>query len=201
MSEEWAENHLRTIRTLMEKAAVYRRALGPIALLTGAFGVVGGVLGWGLKVDALGAFVIYWTLWAIVTLVAVFFAVRAQAMRDGEAIWSPPTRRVAVALAPPLTMGVGISVVTVFQSSEFASGHISVISLWIALFGVALTSAGFFMQRGIRFFGVVFLLVGMGLGLADALVGLKWNPHLLMGLAFGGLHLVYGAYLRITERQ
>lgn len=201
MSEEWAENHLRTIRALMEKAAVYRRALGPIALLTGAFGVVGGALGWGLKMDALGAFVTYWTLWAIVTLIAVFFAVRAQAMRDGEAIWSPPTRRVAVALAPPLTMGAGISVVSVLQSSEFASGHVSVISLWIALFGVALTSAGFFMQRGIRFFGVVFLLVGMGLGLADALVGLKWNPHLLMGLAFGGLHLVYGAYLRITERQ
>lgn len=201
MNEEWAQNHLKTIRTLMERAAVYRRAMGPIALLTGAMGVAGGLIGWGFQWNAIGSFILFWTLWAVVTLVAVFLGVRVQALRDREPIWSPPTRRVALALFPPLFLGLVVSLVAGLLSDALGQSHVLLISLWIALFGVALHGAGFFMQRGIRFVGYVFLAVGAALGVGEAWVGIPWDPHFLMGLTFGGLHLVYGVYLRITERS
>ena len=42
MKPKWAEENLQTIRTLMERSAVYRRALAPIMLFAGALGVIGG---------------------------------------------------------------------------------------------------------------------------------------------------------------
>ena len=36
MNTNWAEENLKAIRTLMERSAVYRRALGPIMLMAGA---------------------------------------------------------------------------------------------------------------------------------------------------------------------
>ena len=42
MESNWAEENLQTIRTLMERSAVYRRALAPIMLFAGALGAGGG---------------------------------------------------------------------------------------------------------------------------------------------------------------
>lgn len=39
MNPNWAEENLQTIRTLMERSALYRRALAPIMLGTGLLGV------------------------------------------------------------------------------------------------------------------------------------------------------------------
>jgi len=39
MNPNWAEENLQTIRTLMERSAVYRRALAPIMILAGVIGL------------------------------------------------------------------------------------------------------------------------------------------------------------------
>ena len=38
METKWAEENLQTIRTLMERSALYRRALAPIMLFAGVLG-------------------------------------------------------------------------------------------------------------------------------------------------------------------
>jgi hypothetical protein len=46
MESNWAAEQLQTIRTLMERSAVYRRALAPIMLFAGLTGLV--TMGLGL---------------------------------------------------------------------------------------------------------------------------------------------------------
>ena len=46
MNPKWAEENLHTIRTLMERSALYRRALAPVMLVCGIAGLAGGVAGW-----------------------------------------------------------------------------------------------------------------------------------------------------------
>ena len=46
MDSNWAEKNLEAIRTLMERSAVYRRALAPIMSFTGVVGLLGAFAGW-----------------------------------------------------------------------------------------------------------------------------------------------------------
>ena len=45
MESNWAAEQLQTIRTLMERSAVYRRALAPIMLFVGFAGVLTAAVG------------------------------------------------------------------------------------------------------------------------------------------------------------
>ena len=45
METKWAVDNLQTIRTLMERSALYRRALAPIMILAGTIGIAGGLTG------------------------------------------------------------------------------------------------------------------------------------------------------------
>src|SRR6059036_3588735 len=105
MESNWAAEHLQVIRTLMERSALYRRALAPIMIFNGIVGTGGGILGWLLKITAPQAFIGYWAGVGVLALGGSFLLVRRQALRESEAFWSPPTRRVAQALLPPLFVG------------------------------------------------------------------------------------------------
>jgi hypothetical protein len=74
----------------------------------------------------------------------------------------------------------------------------------MVLYGCALTAAGFFMHRGIKLLGWLFILSGCGL------MAVRCQPtsalstlsgHWVMGVVFGGLHLAYGIYLYFTEQR
>ena len=41
MEKNWASDHLHTIRTLMERSALYRRALAPVMIAAGVLGMAG----------------------------------------------------------------------------------------------------------------------------------------------------------------
>ena len=45
MDNHWAAEHLQTIRTLMERSALYRRALAPIMTFAGAVGTAAAASG------------------------------------------------------------------------------------------------------------------------------------------------------------
>lgn len=210
MESNWAAEHLQTIRILMERSALYRRALAPISIYVGTVGVLGAAIGWALKIELPGKFAIYWLAVSVAAMAGALLLVRRQAIRHGENFWSPPTRRVAQAMVPPLTVGLAFGLMIVKWSPEFQERYdvkiiaLGLIIFWTLLYGLAMHAAGFFMPRGIRLFGWGFVLAGLILLGALAMTNLSASnvsPHALMGVIFGGSHLAYGIYLYFTERK
>jgi len=91
METNWAAEHIQVIRTLMERSAVYRRALAPIMTYNGAVGSAAAVLGCLLKIESPRAFILYWAAVGGVAVAGSFLLVRRQALRESEPFWSPPT--------------------------------------------------------------------------------------------------------------
>jgi len=203
MEPNWAEENLQTIRTLMERSAVYRRALAPIMFFAGVVGLL--TMGCGLyfHMDSTRKFCGLWLGAAAVTIAGAFLIARRQSLKDRELLWSPPTRRVAQALLPSLLVGLCLTVLLVIlNADEEAHLDLVFVLIWILFYGLALHAAGFFMPRGIKIFGWLFFTSACGLFypyMAD-LMPVDFSPHWFMGFFFGVLHLAYGAYLYLTEK-
>jgi hypothetical protein len=216
MDSQQAAEHLEVIRTLMERSAIYRRALAPVMTLAGTLGIFGALAGWLLHFESPFAFSAYWLVIGILTAISAFLLVRQQAVKQREEFWSPPTRRVVHAMLPALLIGFLLGVVVVI--AEWKNGAADwtavapVVDLtwlplsWILLYGCALHAAGFFTPRGLRWFGWLYLLAGSVVLIAWSLFGMRsarpqLTGHLLMGIFFGVLHLAYGTYLSVTEKR
>ena len=199
MDPNWAAENLQTIRTLMERSALYRRALAPIMLFAGALGVIAAGVGLWFHLDSTRTFGALWLGTAAVVVTGAFFIARRQAIKDKENFWSPPTRRVGQALLPPLFAGMFLGMAFMFAGNN----SIILTFIWLLFYGCALHSAGFFMPHGMKWFGWLFIVSA---SLVMILLATTVSPtttisaHWLMGFFFGVLHLVYGAYLYLTEK-
>jgi len=202
MESNWAAEHLQVIRTLMERSALYRRALAPIMTYNGVLGIVGGAVGWAAKIDSSRGFIGYWAGVGLAALAGSFVLVRRQALKESEPFWSPPTRRVAQALLPALFVGSVAGLLALLCPTWDFLQPRALPPFWILLYGCSLTGAGFFMHRGIKLLGWLFIFCGSALmatrcQTAGSLSSL--NGHFVMGCVFGGLHLASGIYLYFTE--
>ncbi len=202
METNLAAENLQTIRTLMERSALYRRALAPIMIFAGVMGLLGTAAGIGFKFETLRVFGAYWLGVAMVVVAGAFVIARRQAFKDHEPFWSPPTRRVRQALTPPLAAGFFFSVVVLILNP----GEMRWLFVFpnVLFYGCALHAAGFFMVRGIKLFAWLLIVLGN----TALLIVPAWqtdpNPkldHAFMGFFFGALHLAYGAYLYLTEQR
>ncbi len=203
-NNDWAVENLQTIRTLMERSALYRRALAPIMLLAGILGVISAAIGIHFRLNTVVGFTGLWLMTAALVVAGAFYIARKQAVKDNELFWSPPTKRVAQALLPPLLAGLLLGILFGLGSKVRLIDFIALLPfLWSFLYGCALHAAGFFMPRGVRWFGWLYII--------SASIGLYYvmlvrpifdvNGHWLMGIFFGGLHLAYGGYLYLTEKK
>ncbi len=209
METNWAADHIQVIRTLMERSALYRRALAPVMAYNGIVGTAAATLGWLLKITSPRAFISYWAVISAVALSGSFLLVRRQALKDSEPFWSPPTRRVTQAFLPPLAAGLAIGAL-IWMHADTAPANLGPVMAmlwlplgWVVLYGCAFHAAGFFMPRGMKMFGWAFIVGGCGLlalGLPDG-IGRSEYAHGIMGFFFGILHLAYGIYLYFTERH
>ncbi|PWU15830.1 MAG: hypothetical protein C5B50_14725 [Verrucomicrobia bacterium] len=231
MESNAAAEHIQVIRTLMERAAVYRRALAPVMIFNGVLGILAGAFGWLMRLEPPRVFIGYWMVVALIGASGSFLLIRRQSLKAAEPFWSPPTRRVAQALLPALVFGFALGLVLIIRagphqlridltSSSFvdinlgnpADELVKVLSLdwlplaWIGLYGCAIHAAGFFMPRGMKLFGLAFVLGASSflvLGLPDALAASRLARihfgHGVMGFFFGLGHLAYGIYLYFTE--
>jgi hypothetical protein len=202
MKTDQAHDTLITIRTLMERASIYRRTLAPIMLYVGTLGVLGAVLGIGLRLERINVFAILWLGIAATAVSGAFIIARGQAVKANEVFWSAPTRRVTRGLLLPLTCGAFFSLLILFRGDE----HMRWLFVYpnIFFYGCAMHSAGFFMPPVTRKLAWTFCLLGAaalvilpmlsGVKLADSRV-----DHVVMGFFFGVLHLGYGIYLTCTK--
>ena len=204
MEPDWASENLQTIRTLMERSAVYRRALAPVMGALGLTGIAAAVVGCFLRFQTSQAFVVFWIATSAVCLAVAFLLIRRQALKESEAFWSPPTRRVARALLPPFFGGFIAGLPYVILESSRLPQPWMLVPAWMVLYGSALHAAGFFMPRGFRLFGWAFVLSGCALGLWGLMAATTptlSQANLAMGVLFGGPHWAYGIYLYFTERR
>jgi hypothetical protein len=207
MNPKWASDNLRVIRVLMERTALYRRALGPLMVVVGATGLAAGVVGASLKLHPPLPAVGYWLCIAVVCLAEACWMTRLQALRQREKFWSSPMRRVVQALMPAFTAGLLAGLPLFMLDLENNQTGLFIVPAWMVLYGIAMHAAGFFMPRGFKLFGWGFVLGGVGI-FGCVLAAIKHDieltnltVHCAMGGLFGGTHLAYGLYLHFTERR
>lgn len=200
MKTDQAHDTLITIRTLMERSSIYRRTLAPIMLFVGSLGIVGAVLGMVLNIERTDIFATLWLGIAATAVSGAFVIARNQAVKDKEAFWSAPTKRVTRALLLPLACGAFFSLLILFRGTE----HMRWLFIYpnIFFYGCAMHSAGFFMPPatqklawGFSFMGAVVLVI---LPMVSQTQDCRLD-HLTMGFFFGLLHLAYGIYLSCTK--
>ena len=214
MESNWAAEHLQVIRTLMERSALYRRALAPVMIYNGALGIVAALIGWSRKIDSPRGFIVFWACVAGICLAGSFLLVRRQALKESEPFWSPPTRRVTQAMLPALFAGMILGAVAFMALGSLPSdsqnerlgnvlGMLWLPLGWVILYGCAFHAAGFFMPRGMKIFGWALIIGGCALfamGLPDGVKHYDY-AYAIMGFFFGALHLAYGVYLYFTEQR
>jgi hypothetical protein len=204
MENNWASENLQTIRTLMERSALYRRALAPIMTVTGFIGLIACGVSHFAKIETNFAFAVFWMSTSVVAFVTALILVRRQALQESEPFWSLPTRRVWGALFPNFFVGVIVSFLFIIPELVPANTSWVLPPAWMLFYGCGLYAAGFFMQRSIKWFGWIFILCGLALlFLLFFIAGLRSTEiaHGVMGLFFGALHLAFGIYLFFTERK
>jgi hypothetical protein len=196
MQTDWASENLQVIRTLMERSAVYRRALAPLMGAIGLTGLAAAAVALLCGINTGDAFAGYWMVVAVLCVAEAFLLVRRQALKDQEPFWSPPTRRVTQALWPAFFCGI-VAAIALRQVKP--EGTWLLPPVWMVLYGCALHSAGFFMARGIKLFGWGFIVAGC-VWVFAAPASLT-SAHWAMGIFFGGAHAAYALYLYFTEKR
>ena len=202
MDTNWAAENLQVIRTLMERSTLYRRALAPVMLVSGVIGLVASVVPCFVAIDTNRSFALFWLAVSVITLVSGLLLVRRQALKEKEPFWSVPTRRVTQALLPAFFVGLLAGFFNILNENTWHANLLA--QLWVIVYGCALHAAGFFMPRGIRLFGWMFVLGGCAVTFAtqsQSALRTTEAAHYVMGAFFGLLQLAYGIYLYFSEKR
>ncbi|HKQ39905.1 MAG TPA: hypothetical protein VJ063_17640 [Verrucomicrobiae bacterium] len=201
---QWASDNLQVIRTLMERSTLYRRALAPIMLVAGAFGVAAAIGSRFVKLETNREFSLYWMSVGVLATLASLLLVRRQALKESEEFWSLPTRRVSRAILPPFFAGFMAAILYALAPPSLPESPWLLAIAWLVLYGCGMHAAGFFMKRGIKLFGWMFIIGGTVLAYATQVrpqLQASETAHYMMGIFFGVLHLACGIYLYISEKK
>ena len=205
VNSQEAACHLEMIRTLMERTALYRRALAPVMIAVGIIGCTAAGIGWEWLGDiSANTFVAYWLSVALIVIAVVLGIIRRQALSDHEPFWSLPTRRVVESMLPSLLIGMFAAVMMSALNTSGMSLVRWLPGIWMVQYGIALHGAGFFTLRGIRLFGCIVLSIGAGLLVFEMIQGPGHTStqrlNAIMGFGFGLSHLACGIYLILREK-
>ena len=185
-----AEEHLRVIRSLMERATIYRAISAPVALFGGTMAVLLGFWPWSRKPAwMLGddGFLACWLSVLAVTALANAYYIWREARDRGERFISSGMRLALRALLPPMLCG------GVFT---LAFGAAELPPFWMIFYGLGLLATAHFAPRSMVLLGWAFLLTGALAVLwcaGNGRLGLALHADLVMGFTFGWFHVIYAA--------
>jgi hypothetical protein len=198
-----AEEDLRVIRTLMERATTYRAISAPTALVGGVLSIVAAaVVHLSSRLNSpIGhtinsrEFVYLWIAVLILTVIANAFFVWREASRNGRPFISSGMKLALRAIAPNLI------VPALFTTWFLKIGYLGAVELelvvvWVVFYGLALLSTALFAPRSLVILGWAVLLTGVSVPVAaNAVEGLSDNvPNVIMGLTFGLYHVIYAGF-------
>ena len=182
LAERAAEN-LRFIRSAMEGSSRFTDVAGVGMFLIGVSAVVTAVVAEAQASARAGILV-----WEVEAAVAVSIGIAAtlhKARGRWERLLAAPARKFLLGLAPPLAAG-GVLTLALQREGLFEL----LPGMWLVVYGAAIAAAGVSSVRIMPALGFSFMAFGAVTFLApDA-----WSGWML-GLGFGGLHMVFGAII------
>jgi len=181
--DDRARDNIRFIRETMERA-------GSFTAVPGWGGIAMGITAMGAAVIASRqassiAWLITWICEAILAIAIAVWTTYSKARQAGTSLLSGPGRRFVYSFAPPLFVGVLLTLLLV-RSNSFGD----VPGVWLLLYGTAVVTGGAFSIRIVPLMGLCFMVLGAVALFTPA----NWGDALL-GVGFGGLHLIFGALI------
>ena len=175
-----AEDNLRFIRETMERAGSFTAVSGWGQMAIGGTALLAAWLAAGAATG--DRWLALWLGEAAVA-VAIAMATTTWKTRDHRVpIVSGPARKFALSFVPPMVAGAVLTIVFVSRA-EYAL----LPAMWMLLYGAAVVSAGTFSVRVVPFMGACFMACGA------AVLAFPQSANIMMAVAFGGLHLAFGA--------
>jgi hypothetical protein len=215
--QERAGEQLKVIRTLMERATVYRALSWQTALFGGALAIIlstvlflreQGVV--KNETEASHAFMSEWgwvLTWVIALIVVLGFnalLIAKKSKKGGREFFSPGLKMVMRSIIPPMVIG-GVLGIGRALSSEGSTAEAA--AVWVCCYGLALAATAGIAPKSIPRLGWVFIIAGIlvyafvwgegarplpGGAMAQRLESPLLESNLIMGICFGLFHLIYG---------
>lgn len=175
-----AMDNLRFIRETMERASSFTAVPGWGGVVMGVTALIASFVAAGQT--ARNLWLATWTVEALLALVIGGWAMDRKARAAETPLLSGPGRKFALSYAPPILVGVLLTVVL------FRAGMENTLpGMWLLLYGTAVVTGGAFSVKIVPVMGLCFMLLGTLALFAPA----AWGNY-LMAAGFGGLHVIFG---------
>ena len=181
--DDRARDNIRFIRETMERA-------GSFTAVPGWGGVAMGITALGAAVIASRqpsqfAWLLTWVVEAVIAIAIAVWTTYSKAREAGTTLFSGPGRRFVYSFAPPLFVGVLMTLLLArIGSLEEVAG------VWLLLYGTAVVTGGAFSIRIVPLMGLCFMVIGTVALFCPTVWG---NAFLASG--FGVLHIVFGGVI------
>jgi hypothetical protein len=173
---------LHYIRETMERSSAFTATPGWGQVWMGLTAI--GAAGLASRQSTAAAWLAVWLLEAVVAVSTALVAMQLKARRSGLPLTSGPGRQFALSFLPP----VGVAVL--LTAALYHAGYTRLLpGVWLLLYGVGVGAGGAFSISLLRAMGRCFFVTG-----AIALFVPAYGT-LLLAAGFGGLHMLFGAWI------
>jgi hypothetical protein len=179
---ERALDNIRFIRQTMERAGSFSSIPGVGGAIVGGTAIIAALVAQPFADVDPSRWLTIWLVEAGVAAVIGAAAMTAKALRARVSLVSGPARLFFVSYFAPMISG---AILTLALAHAHAYGPLP--GLWLLLYGTAFVSSGAFSMRVIPIMGICFMTLG-----AASLVVPFAAANAILGLGFGGLHLIFG---------
>jgi hypothetical protein len=178
-----AIDNLAYIRATMERAGSFTAISGWGIVAVGACATAAAV--WAARSPTPQGWLTIWLATAAICAALSLIMTARKARRSGLSLTSGPARKLALAFAPAVIVGVVLTAEIVrLGIFELLPG------LWLLLYGTAVVAGGTFSTRIIPVMGAAFIALG-----AVALFAPPGSGNWFLAAGFGLLHLLFGAQI------
>jgi hypothetical protein len=175
-----ALNNLRYIRDAMERATSFTSLPGWGGVAVGITAIVTAVLAG--REGPTRTWMLIWLGEAVLAAAIALVTMVRKAARSQVSFRGAPARRFFVSYFAPIVAG---AVLTIFLAQH---GYYTVLpAAWLLIYGAATVSSGAYSIPVVPVMGVCYMLLGITAGFVPFAAG-----NILLGVGFGGLHVVFG---------
>ena len=175
-----AMDNLAFIRNTMEAAGSFTAVSGWGMVAIGVLAIVVAIVA-SVQKTATGALNI-WLASAVLSPTIMMWAMVRKARSAKMPLLSGPGRKFVLSFSPPMVVGALLTLVL------YRAGLVEVIpGVWLLLYGTAVVAGGAFSVRIVPVMGLCFMAAGVVSLFSPMSLSL-----ILLGIAFGGLHIVFG---------